>query len=243
MFFVVFMLDANFWKKYFREYDLLNKLEPYDNLLNQLCEAGKPEKGKIILDAGTGTGNLARKISERGAEVIGVDFSKEGLEIYKKKIPNSENLIWDLTKTPLPFPDSRFDAIVSNNTIYALPTESRPPLFKDFYRILKPGGKIAIANVHKGFKPLKIYLEHLKWSFKNKGWIKTFFEIIQLAIPTLKIFYYNYLIKKENRNSKYSFVESGEQKKLLESSGFKNISSDKYVYANQGILNFGEKVV
>jgi len=234
------MLDTKFWKKYFQVYDLLNVVQPYDSLLSVLCDSVEPKNGKIILDAGAGTGNLAVKMVNRGAEVVGLDFSTEGLEIFKKKLPNSKTIIHDLNKS-LPFPDNYFDGLVSNNTIYTLPENNRPAIFKEFYRVLKPGGKIAIANVHKGFKPFKIYTEHIKWSVKNKGIFSTIAQMFELAIPTIKIFYYNYLIKKENKNSQYSFVEIGEQKKLLESAGFNNVSEDRYVYAGQGILNVAAK--
>jgi ubiquinone/menaquinone biosynthesis C-methylase UbiE len=230
------MLDTSFWKKYFLVYDLLNVLEPYDRLLSDLSDSIRPEKGQKILDAGAGTGNLATKIVKEGAEVVGLDFSSEGLEILKRKLPNSQTIIHDLTK-PLPFDDNYFDGLVSNNVIYALPVENRSAVFKEFYRVLKSNGKIAISNVHKGFKPFKIYTAHLSWSFKNNGIAKTIIDMFKLAVPTIKIFYYNYLIKKENKNNKYSFVESNEQKTLLKNAGFNNISYGRYVYAKQAILN------
>ena len=234
------MLDTKFWEKYFQVYDLLNVVQPYDSLLSVLCDSVEPKNGKIILDAGAGTGNLAVKMVNRGAEVVGLDFSPEGSEIFKKKLPNSKTIIHDLNK-PLPFSANYFDGLVSNNTIYTLPENNRPAIFKEFYRVLKTNGKIAIANVHKGFKPFKIYSEHIKWSVKNKGIFSTIAQMFELTIPTIKIFYYNSLIKKENKNSQYSFVEIGEQKKLLEFAGFKNVSEDKYVYAEQGILNTAVK--
>ena len=197
-------------------------------------------RGKYILDAGAGTGYLALLLEKRGAKVVGLDFSKEGLEIFKKKLPNSQTIFHDLTKSP-PFTDESFDAIVSNNTIYTLPLETRPAVFKEFFRVLKPNGKIVVSNVREGWKPLAIYLAHIRWSMKEKGIIKTITDIFRLLIPTLKIFYYNHLIQKENRNRVYSFIKSDEQKKLLQSAGFSNISENHFVYADQAVLNFAGK--
>ena len=160
------MLNTNFWKKYFAVYDFLNVLEPYQKLLAAFVEAFGDVRGKKILDAGAGTGNLAALLEKCGAKVVGLDFSKEGLEIFKKKLPNSQTIFHDLTK-PLPFPDKSFDAVVSNNTIYTLPLETRPAVFKEFFRVLKPNGKIVVSNVREGWKPLTIYLAHIRWSIRD----------------------------------------------------------------------------
>ena len=234
------MLNTNFWKKYFEVYDFLNVLEPYQKLLGAFAEKLGNVRGKKILDAGAGTGNLAVLLEKRGAKVVGLDFSKEGLEIFKRKLPNSRAIFHDLTK-PLPFPDESFDAVVSNNTIYTLPPEVRSAVFKEFFRVLKPNGKIVVSNVHEGWKPFAIYLTHIRWSIKEKGIIKTIADIFRLLIPTLKIFYYNFLIQRENRNHTYSFIKPDEQRKLLQSAGFSDISENHFVYANQAILNFAEK--
>lgn len=234
------MLDAQFWKKYFEVYDFLNVLEPYQKLLGAFASELGDVRGKKILDAGTGTGNLAMLLEKSGTKVVGLDFSKEGLEIFKKKLPNNQTIFHDLTK-PLPFPDESFDAIVSNNTIYTLPMEIRPAVFKEFFRILKPNGKIVISNVREGWKPFAIYLAHIRWNIKEKGIIKTIIDICRLLNPTLKIFYYNYLIQKENRNRAYSFIKPDEQQTLLKQTGFSNISENRFVYADQAILNVAVK--
>lgn len=66
---------------------------------------------------------------------------------------------------------------------------------------------------------------------------KTLLLVIKLIPATLRMFYYNFLIKKENKGGSYSFFVAGEQKNLLEKSGFKDISNDIYTYSNQAILN------
>ena len=94
----------------------------------------------------------------------------------------------------------------------------------------------------EGWKSLTIYLAHICWSIKEKGISKTIADILHLLIPTLRIFYFNYLIQKENRNQTYSFIKPNEQQKLLQSAGFSNISRNRFVYANQAILNFAVKI-
>ena len=79
------MLDSNFWKKYFKTYDLLNRAIPYQEVLSDIYQEAKPKKGQVVLDAGSGTGNLSLIMSQSGARVIGLDFSQAGIELHQKK--------------------------------------------------------------------------------------------------------------------------------------------------------------
>ena len=53
--------------------------------------------------------------------------------------------------------------------------------------------------------------------------------------------YYNFLIQRENRNRAYSFIKPDEQRKLLQFAGFSNISENRFVYTEQAVLNFARK--
>lgn len=231
------MLDSNFWKNYFKVYDALNLLIPYQELLETICQELEIKPGEKILEAGCGTGNLALKIKEGGAKVIGLDNCKEALDIYRKKDPTAELVLADLTEK-LPFPDNHFDKIASNNTIYTLPKEKQLEIMKEFYRVLKPNGKIVLGNLKKKWKPGKIYIEGIKRDLEKNGFFLTFLKVFRLTIPTIKILFYNQQIKKE---SQYYFFDLNEQKKLLERTNFKNITETKIIYAGQSLLNNAHK--
>lgn len=234
------MLDHNFWKKYFSVYDVLNIVIPYQELLNKLVDELEIKRGDLILDAGSGTGNLAILIKDKGGKVVGVDFIQEGLDLHKKKDNKAIVFQCDLTGT-LPFNDDYFDKIVSNNVIYTIAPEKRNAVMKEFYRVLKPGGRIVISNVKEGWKPLNIYLDHIKKDYQRIGLARLILKIFKMMTPTIKMFYYNAKIKKEGGSGNYKFMSPNEQKTLLEESGFKNVSDDILVYANQAILNVGFK--
>lgn len=230
------MLGSKFWASYFRVYDVLNLLIPYQELLETICDELEIKKGEKILEAGCGTGNLALRIKEIGGEVIGLDNSQEALDIYKVKDPQAKLVLADL-REKLPFPDNYFDKIASNNTLYTIPKEKQLNSLEELYRILKPGGKIVLTNPTKSAKPNKIYVRHIKRSLEREGYIKSLIEIIKMKIPTLKMFYFNYLIKKEAEKGQYTFFSLDEQQKLLKEAGFNEISETKLVYAEQNILN------
>lgn len=234
------MLNTDFWKKYFRTYDILNIVIPYQKLLQSLIDALSIQQGDKVLDAGAGTGNLSIKLKKLGAGVVALDNSREGLDLLKEKDGEIKTLVHDLNET-LNFDDNFFDKIVSNNVIYAIDPEKRKKVFTEFYRVIKPGGKIVVSNMKEGWKPLNIYKAHIKEEIREIGFLRMFFKIFKLAIPTIKMFYYNGKIKKENKEGDYSFMRVDDQKKLLDEAGFVNISENDLVYANQAILTYAFK--
>lgn len=234
------MLTQKFWKKYFKAYDTLNLAIPYQELLDEIINCLEVKKGEIIFDAGSGTGNLSLKLKEKGANPLGMDFSQEGIKLHKIKDSKAQVIKGDLTRK-LPFSDNYFNKIASNNVLYTIDPSKRKFVLEEFYRVLKPNGKIVIANIHKNFKPIVIFSSHLKQSFIKYGVFKTFADLLKFGNAIIKIFYYNYLIKKENKIGEYGFMENGEQKKLLEIAGFKKLTPSKLVYANQSYLDSGIK--
>ncbi len=59
-------------------------------------------------------------------------------------------------------------------------------------------------------------------------------------MPTVKMFYYNGKLRKEKE---YHYFELGEQRTLLEASGFLGVSDTALVYADQVVLNSALKGV
>lgn len=231
------MLDSDFWKKYFEVYDVLDLLIPYRELLESICEELDIKEGEKILEAGCGSGNLVRELTKRGAQVTGLDYCKEALEVCKKKNPEAKIVFGDLTK-PLPFLDNYFDKIACNNALYTIPKGKHQGVLKELKRVLKPGGRIAISNPKKGWKPFEIYTYGIKQDFQQQGILRTIIKVIKMIIPTIKILYYNSIIKKQ---SQYYFFGQQEQGQTLALAGFSNISDPKPVYANQAILSWGNR--
>jgi ubiquinone/menaquinone biosynthesis C-methylase UbiE len=190
-----------FWEKYFQTYDILNEAIPYQQLMDDLIGALQAHKGNLILDAGSGTGNLCIKLKKFGSKPIGFDFSKEAIKIHLCKDQSATVFHGDLTDK-LPFPDNFFDSIVSNNVIYTINKDVRLTVIREFYRILKFDGRIVIANVHVGFNPLLILWDHLEQSRRTKGILHTIVDLPRKANAVVKMFYY-LLCKKMNKSNYY----------------------------------------
>ena len=233
-------MDQQFWEKYFLTYDLLNEVIPYQNLMNDLIRVLEVEKGDLIFDAGSGTGNLCILLKEYGAHPTGYDFSKKAIKIHLMKDQNAEVYYGDLTNKLL-FPDNYFDKVVSNNVIYTIDRRIRLSIFKEIYRVLKINGKFVIANVHNRFNPLMIFRDHINHSLKINGIKKTAINLIAKSNAIWKLFYYSYLIIRKDKNGKYAFVEKNEQRDLLTQAGFRNIADTISTYAKQSYIDVGIK--
>lgn len=230
------MLDSKFWAKYFKVYDVLNSLISYQELLDTICDELDIKTGEKILEAGCGTGNLALRIKEQGADVVGIDNCQEALDIYLKKNQNAKVFLADL-KEKLLFPDNYFDKIVLNNTLYALPEKKQLKTMEELHRILKKEGWILISNPLKNSRPVNIYFDEIVKSYRRNGLIRTIIKTLKMIKPTIRLIYYNSLIVKEAEKGYFNFFGIDDQKKILERANFRNISNNKIVYSGQAVLN------
>ncbi len=109
---------------------------PDVSLLKDLSD--RLPEGAFVLDAGCGAGIPITEILAGRFYVIGLDFSGTQLKLARRNVPNTNYLCGDLT-VPV-FRDCTFDAVCSYYAIIHVPRELHINIFKDFYRILKPGG-------------------------------------------------------------------------------------------------------
>ena len=74
------MLAQKFWEKYFKVYDVLNIVIPYQELMAELGKELDLNHEDVVLDVGSGTGNFMERIKGKCKKVIGSDFSEAGIE-------------------------------------------------------------------------------------------------------------------------------------------------------------------
>jgi ubiquinone/menaquinone biosynthesis C-methylase UbiE len=234
------MDNKQFWENYFRTYDVLNEAIPYQKLMEDLIRACEAKREDLIFDAGSGTGNLCIRLKECGSKPVGFDSSEKAIKIHLSKDQHAEVYFGDLTHA-LSFPSNYFDKIVSNNVLYTIDKNLRLDVIKELYRILKPNGKLVIANVHTGFNPLLIFRDHLKQSIKLKGIRRTASDFPGKVFAIVRMFYYSFCIIRKDRNGKYAFMQEGEQRELLLQAGFRNIPDTIKTYSNQSYLDIGIK--
>jgi ubiquinone/menaquinone biosynthesis C-methylase UbiE len=107
--------------------------------------ASKFDSPSTVLDAGGGTGNLARRLRDRGNSVVVVDVSKQMLANAKAKLGTTgvEYVQADLD-TGLPVATESVDHVAALNVIYLL--EQPQAFLEDVHQFLPPDGRLVVSG-------------------------------------------------------------------------------------------------
>ncbi len=110
-----------------------------------VADAAGIGSGDHVLDVACGTGVLAREASKRvGPEgsVTGLDLNEGMLAVAKRVQPDVDWRQGDAAA--LPFEDDHFDVVVSQFALMYFP--ERVAALREMWRVLKPGGHLAVAS-------------------------------------------------------------------------------------------------
>src|SRR6476646_10254690 len=133
-------------------YDVLNSVMTvgmHQRWRERTAELARVGPGSRALDVATGTGDLAIALRERGADVIGADFSEKMLEIARRKAPQIDFRTGNALA--LEFADDEFDAATVGFGARNFDDLQRGR--DEMARVVKPGGRVVVLEITTPQKP------------------------------------------------------------------------------------------
>jgi ubiquinone/menaquinone biosynthesis C-methylase UbiE len=153
---------------FFESILLLGKQTEYDQKIVELLDL-KPSDA--VLDLGCGTGVLCKMIGDHlsaqsGGGVIGIDAAGKMIEVARKK-RGAPNIHFEaMAAENLAFENEKFDAVVSSLFFHHVPLDLKKMALSEAYRVLKPGGRLVIADMHRPATWMGALVSHIsRWFF------------------------------------------------------------------------------
>ncbi len=115
-----------------------------------------PAAGGRIVDVGCGTGTFAIALTSAApaAHVTGVDGDPHVLSLAVRK-PGAERVTWrEGLATALPVPDDSADRVVMSLLLHHLVPAAKREALAEAVRVLRPGGRLHIADWGRPHGPL-----------------------------------------------------------------------------------------
>lgn len=122
---------------------------------NRCLELAAIQSGEDVLEVAVGTGLAFERIlkANPGGRNEGIDLTEAMLIRAEKKAARSGSGNYRLRigdAYDLDFPDASIDVLINNYMFDLLPQQDFLTVLKEFKRVLRPGGRLAMVNMTKG---------------------------------------------------------------------------------------------
>jgi len=157
-------------------YDLINDLQSlglHRRWKQYVVDLARPTPGQEALDVCSGTGDLSFALADKGATVVGLDFSEEMLRIARQRAVARQHAVGrprfvsgDAQK--LPFSDGSFDIVTVGYGLRNL-ADWRVGL-REMTRVARPGARLVVLDFGKP---------------PNRLWRALYFGYLRCFVPVL----------------------------------------------------------
>jgi phosphoethanolamine N-methyltransferase len=125
--------------------------------------------GKLVVDIGSGLGGVDMHLARKhGARVIGMEIEAPVVELAKAKVAAaglSDRVdLRHCAPGPLPLDDGSADVVFSKDSL--IHVEDKDAVFRDYCRVLVPGGWLAMSDWMRGPEP---YSKDMEYWFEMEG--------------------------------------------------------------------------
>ena len=174
---------CGFWDK-----DTTNLEEALVNATKFIVACLELKEDDIVLDAGCGIGGSSRYVASNfGLKIIGITTSlrhlKRAKELSQTPINGSVLDFYNQDFTQTAFPDRFFTKIFAIESMCYAP--QKEDFIKEAYRLLKPGGRVAVADLFKRRLNLNTKERRIYSTFLN-GWALPGFDTVQEIIQKMR---------------------------------------------------------
>ena len=156
-----------------RRYDLINDLQSFGlhrSWKRRVADLAQVTSGAQALDLCCGTGDIAFAPAQRGADVTGLDFSPQMLEVAaarQSKMPGAGVKMPKFMQgdaQQLPFAENTFDIVTVGYGLRNLTSWQRG--LEEMHRVARPGARLIVLDFGKPANAVwrAIYFTHLKMS-------------------------------------------------------------------------------
>jgi demethylmenaquinone methyltransferase/2-methoxy-6-polyprenyl-1,4-benzoquinol methylase len=161
---------------------MFTAIAPRYDFLNQILSVGldrywrkkavdllMPTSNELILDIATGTGDILIEIAKRNlsTQIFGIDFSRKMLDLARIKVNKlgfDKDVSFQIGSGELlPYADKSFDGVLCAFGIRNFYDIKKG--LREFYRILKPGGRLIILEFSMPKNPVISYVYERYFNF------------------------------------------------------------------------------
>jgi len=152
-------------------YDKTRTAGGIDIILKAMEEGTLPLSEQVLVDAGCGTGLYSAALVNEVKRIEAVDLNEGMLGMAQGKLQAEEEQgrirFHQAAINSLPLPDKSVDAVMINQVLHHLPDDAdsgwpeHKKVFNEFFRILKPGGRLIINSCSPEQLELGFWFYHL----------------------------------------------------------------------------------
>jgi SAM-dependent methyltransferase len=114
-------------------------------LTEALLDLARFRPDDLVVDVGCGQGGSVAAMLRRGIFAVGVDADAEAVATARTRVGEAA-IVW-ASGHDLPFSDAAVDGILAECSLSVMP--DRRATLAEWRRVLRPGGRIALADVYR----------------------------------------------------------------------------------------------
>ncbi|MGM0591750.1 MAG: class I SAM-dependent methyltransferase [Halobacteriota archaeon] len=219
------LAGTDIWREEYPDIYDYHSFAPFYRELLDLA-AGKFDDACTVVDAGGGTGNLARRLRDVGTDVVVVDLSRPMVANAREKLGgDGVGYVQADLNSGLPVTPGRIDGIAALNVVYLL--DDPQAFLSEANRILRPGGTF-VASGPKPDPDMWPLLRAVLGEFARNPSLGDFFGLFK----SLRL---QSRITEQLGDGELNGLTADDWERYLQTAGF-DLRETESIYENQGYL-------